>query len=642
MTRALWRVGARQTMGWVILATPLACPFSVHAACPGDCNGDGQVSVAEVLTMVNMALGTGGACAEVSAGTAVDIALILQAVNSALNGCPSPTLTASGTDPGADDCCQCPDFCAAPADGTCGGCAVVVGAACVGGSVCTQRTPTPTTTPTRTQTAAKTPTATITPENANCLTDNGDGTISDGCTGLMWENKDQAGGLHDYGAVYPWVGQCDVNNALCQPDAIAATACAAATHGALGCSECVGGACVLNPGPFGTPSTTIWGWLAQLNQGEGFAGHNDWRIPTVGKEGDAPEWETILSVPPVFDTNCPMGSHCDPNNPNDQCGAGQSCVASAGVPLGTCRSTPGCTVTSCSCTWDSYYWSATSDVSTPNTPPRFAWFVDFTSASVISDGKELSEYVRAVRGGSITPTPTATPTATGTPGANDCCQCPSSCAAPVDGTCGGCSLVAGATCDGDLLCVFATPTATPTGCVQRDNGDGTITDGCTGLMWEKKDQAGGLHDYSTAYAWAGRCADDATRCQPNAAAAAACAAQTDGEVGCSQCARGTCIVDSDSGVGTNPGPRTTIWDWLSQLNAASFAGHGDWRIPTLGQGRRHAGVGDDPSGAVPQLHEQSLRTASVRRQLHARLHGDELQLYPVQRLLVRYQRGRLG
>ncbi|MFI5365548.1 MAG: hypothetical protein ACHQ4J_07995, partial [Candidatus Binatia bacterium] len=57
----------------------------------------------------------------------------------------------------------------------------------------------------------------------------------------------------------------------------------------------------------------------------------------------------------------------------------------------------------------------------------------------------------------------------------------------------------------------------------------------------------------------------------------------DGEVGCSQCARGTCIVDSDSGVGTNPGPRTTIWDWLSQLNAASFAGHGDWSIPTLGQ-----------------------------------------------------------
>src|SRR5262249_607904 len=28
-------------------------------------------------------------------------------------------------------CCQCPDFCAAPVAGTCGGCSVVVGAACL-------------------------------------------------------------------------------------------------------------------------------------------------------------------------------------------------------------------------------------------------------------------------------------------------------------------------------------------------------------------------------------------------------------------------------------------------------------------------------------------------------------------------------
>ena len=34
-----------------------------------------------------------------------------------------------------------------------------------------------------------------------------------------------------------------------------------------------------------------------------------------------------------------------------------------------------------------------------------------------------------------------------------------------------------------------------------DNGDGTITDNTTGLMWEKKDQSGGTHDWSNAYTW---------------------------------------------------------------------------------------------------------------------------------------------
>lgn len=34
-----------------------------------------------------------------------------------------------------------------------------------------------------------------------------------------------------------------------------------------------------------------------------------------------------------------------------------------------------------------------------------------------------------------------------------------------------------------------------------DNGDGTITDANTGLMWEKKDRAGGIHDIATTYTW---------------------------------------------------------------------------------------------------------------------------------------------
>lgn len=43
------------------------------------------------------------------------------------------------------------------------------------------------------------------------------------------------------------------------------------------------------------------------------------------------------------------------------------------------------------------------------------------------------------------------------------------------------------------------------GCAQSytDNGDGTITDNCTGLMWEKKDDSGGLHDQDNLYSWSG-------------------------------------------------------------------------------------------------------------------------------------------
>jgi hypothetical protein len=36
-----------------------------------------------------------------------------------------------------------------------------------------------------------------------------------------------------------------------------------------------------------------------------------------------------------------------------------------------------------------------------------------------------------------------------------------------------------------------------------DNGDGTITDNNTGLMWEKKDDSGGIHDKDNSYFWWG-------------------------------------------------------------------------------------------------------------------------------------------
>jgi hypothetical protein len=63
-----------------------------------------------------------------------------------------------------------------------------------------------------------------------------------------------------------------------------------------------------------------------------------------------------------------------------------------------------------------------------------------------------------------------------------------------------------------------------------DNGDGTVTDNVTGLVWEKLSDDGSIHDRDDLYTWA-------------------------------QATSGSSKVAS--------------------LNTASFAGHGDWRLPTI-------------------------------------------------------------
>ena len=58
--------------------------------CVGSCNGDADVTVNEIITLVNITLGNvdASACqAGVPTGVDVTITLIVQAVNNALNGC---------------------------------------------------------------------------------------------------------------------------------------------------------------------------------------------------------------------------------------------------------------------------------------------------------------------------------------------------------------------------------------------------------------------------------------------------------------------------------------------------------------------------------------------------------------------------
>ena len=155
--------------------------------------------------------------------------------------------------------------------------------------------------------------------------DNGDGTVTDHLTGLMWEKKTTVAGSganpsdrHDVDNTYTWTaGDADLTD---------------------------------------EDGTVFTDFLADLNSGGGFAGTNDWRLPTLA------ELQTIL-LPETF----------------------------------PCATAP-CTVTELGPDAASYYWSASPSLGYP----MFAWFI-YTldgNANDFSTDKTNSSVVRAVRSGS--------------------------------------------------------------------------------------------------------------------------------------------------------------------------------------------------------------------------------------------------
>jgi hypothetical protein len=241
------------------------------------------------------------------------------------------------------------------------------------GTPTTLPTNSPPQTPTRTNTSVPTSTRTPAPTTPPTSTrkpfvDNGDGTITDAQTGLMWEKKDLNGGLHDVRERQAWAGRCAGSTDYCQPDAESRATCSAATGGAFGCGQCPGTACIV----FGS---TVWQWLNELNAAN-FAGHNDWRLPTVAQSDDPAELETLVDL------------------------RAAGCRGPAEAPcIGAVFSSPcpssGCELTTCSCATAKGYWSATTHAEAGHV----AWGVSFADGALGFQTKENTFAVRAVRGG---------------------------------------------------------------------------------------------------------------------------------------------------------------------------------------------------------------------------------------------------
>ena len=91
---------------------------------------------------------------------------------------------------------------------------------------------------------------------ARAYVDNGDGTITDTKTGLMWEKLSDDGSIHDKDTTYTWANAFAVK-------------------------------------------------VATLNGGGGFAGYTDWRVPNVNELQSLVNYGAVNpAVSPAFNTGC--------------------------------------------------------------------------------------------------------------------------------------------------------------------------------------------------------------------------------------------------------------------------------------------------------------------------------------------------
>ncbi len=97
------RAGALALIGGGILLLSSSAP--AQAQCIGDCNGDGQVTINELITGVNIALGSQpvSTCPafDPNGDGEVTINELIAGVNNALNGCPAPVDTPTATETSA-------------------------------------------------------------------------------------------------------------------------------------------------------------------------------------------------------------------------------------------------------------------------------------------------------------------------------------------------------------------------------------------------------------------------------------------------------------------------------------------------------------------------------------------------------------
>jgi len=309
------------TIGATILLTTTmlaAGPNSVSAQCCGDCDGNGSVAIANLVTAVRNALDgcpkDAPCCGDCNSDGRVTVSELITAVGRALGSCDAPVTHTQANTPTPTS------------------------------------TPTETTTPsiTATATATSPPTATHTPIRA---ADNGDGTITDLTTGLLWEKKVGGDGApdgsndHDADNRYPWRGRCQNVDADCKDDGDCPTgvACRAGDQQGTG--------------------LTAFKWVARLNARQ-FAGFQDWRVPSLDELRSLRDLDERPTIDPGF----------------HQPGCGTSCL-DLGDP-------------DCSCTSEDPHWTATADES----DAARAWRIDFDNGAVVLGNKVDDLRVRAVRG----------------------------------------------------------------------------------------------------------------------------------------------------------------------------------------------------------------------------------------------------